>query len=185
MVMRSYCLDFLARRGETPHQENISLSSTTWTLKQGQEKQTDPSYQNKSWGLLGYTLEPQLANLETNARGVLSPSNTPPIQFLHPRQQDHEIQQDSGRDIRGWHGILRAHVEENNWSNEPWCFLHTECASLYVGLYLFQLLWVLYPYPGPRTVETGLLGFPTSQASWENMVPKFRKRPCLKQINGE
>lgn len=88
MVMRSYCLDFLARRGETPHQRNISLSSTTWTLKQGQEKQTDPSYQNKPWGLLGYPLVSPLANLEANVHGRPSPSNTPSAQFLQPRLRE-------------------------------------------------------------------------------------------------
>lgn len=100
MVMRSYCLDFLARRGETPHQENISLSSTTWTLKHGQEKQTDPSYQNKPWGVLGYALEPQLANLKTNVHGGPSPSSTPPIQFLHPRLREQGRKDCRSRRIR-------------------------------------------------------------------------------------
>lgn len=71
MVMRSYCLDFPAKRGEAHHRENIPLPSTTWTLKQDQDKQTDLGHQNKCQRLPGYVL----VNFRDKRPWVHSPSD--------------------------------------------------------------------------------------------------------------
>lgn len=85
MVMRLHCLDFPAKRGEVPHRENIPLPSTTWTLKQGQDKQIDLGHQNKCQRLPGCVL----VNFRDKRPRVHSPSDMATARFLHPRLGGH------------------------------------------------------------------------------------------------